>query len=143
MIPDGILYIEDYRILQANNAVLELLGKSQEEVIGGNLYEVINTQPSLRDVLARNPELKDSQIVLLGANHSYKCLVSYEKVRNESEIPFGQVLKFTQLQTIERMASKIHSAAKYSFSNLIGESPVFKESVLIAKRRPVLTAASS
>lgn len=134
MIPDGILYIEESRILQANNAILELLGKGEDEVIGRNLYEVINTRPPLGNVLDRNPELKDSQIVLMGADRSYKCLVSYEKVRNESEIPFGQVLKFTQLQTIERMASKIHSAAKYSFSNLIGESPVFKESVLIAKK---------
>lgn len=134
MIPDGILYIEDFRILQANHAILELLGKSSEEVIGRDLYEVIKTQPPLKEVLTRSPQLKDSRIVLMGSNRSCKCLVSYEKVKNESEVPFGKVLKFTQLRTIEMMASKIHSSAKYSFTDLIGESPVFKEAILIAEK---------
>lgn len=134
MIPDGILYTEDLKIQEANHAILELLEKKAEEVVGHDLYDIIHTQPPLSELLSEQYETTNRHVVLMGSNKSYKCLISYERVKNEVGAPYGKILKFTQLKTIEIMASKIHYTAKYSFSDLIGESQIFKEAISIAKK---------
>ncbi|MEI3502681.1 MAG: hypothetical protein V8Q42_03120 [Anaerovoracaceae bacterium] len=82
-------------------------------------------------------------MLLIGKNDSYKCIVSTEEVSSGFEkSPGGRLIRFTQIKTIEMMASKMRFAAKYTFEDLIGESDAFSEAITVAKKHPRSTAES-
>ena len=136
MVSDSIVYTENRKIIQVNGSMLKLIGKDESEVIGRNVYDTIVTQPSLAEFFADEKKANTGgHVLLIGKNDSYKCIVSTEEVSSGFEkSPGGRLIRFTQIKTIEMMASKMRFAAKYTFEDLIGESDAFSEAITVAKK---------
>ena len=136
MVSDSIVYTENRKIIQVNGSMLKLIGKDESEVIGRNVYDTIVTQPSLAEFFADEKKASTGgHVLLIGKNDSYKCIVSTEEVSSGFEkSPGGRLIRFTQIKTIEMMASKMRFAAKYTFEDLIGESDAFSEAITVAKK---------
>lgn len=136
MISDSIVYTENRRIMQINESMLNLIGKERSEVIGKSVFDMIVTQPPLSEFFTDEKAANaGGSVLLMGKNDSFKCIVSSEEVKSGFEkSPGGRVIRFTQIKTIEMMASKMQFAAKYTFDDLIGESDAFMEAILIARK---------
>lgn len=136
MVSDSIVYTENRKIIQVNGSMLKLIGKDESEVIGRNVYDAIVTQPSLAEFFADEKKANTGgHVLLIGKNDSYKCIVSTEEVNSGFEKSSGgRLIRFTQIKTIEMMASKMRFAAKYTFEDLIGESDAFSEAITVAKK---------
>jgi transcriptional regulator of acetoin/glycerol metabolism len=136
MVSDSIVYTENRKIIQVNGSMLKLIGKDESEVIGRNVYDTIVTQPSLAEFFADEKKASTGgHVLLIGKNDSYKCIVSTEEVNSGFEKSSGgRLIRFTQIKTIEMMASKMRFAAKYTFEDLIGESDAFSEAITVAKK---------
>lgn len=135
MITDGILYAEQGKAVYINPSLCALLGKSEKDMLDSHIFQTIETQPPLKALLsAEQKTLYNEQILIKGTKRNCKCLFSCERVQDDKKTAQGVILRFTQAETIELMASKIRYSAKYTFHDLIGESRAFHEAVCLAQR---------
>lgn len=135
IVTDGIAYIENDVILQVNKELCRFLGKSQQDIIGKNVYQQIITTPGLDGMMHNENNIyKDSEIILRGSKRSYKCLFGFETVFGENNKELGKVMIFTRVDEIQALASKIKYLAKYTFDDIIGNSLAIKSAIDIAKK---------
>jgi transcriptional regulator of acetoin/glycerol metabolism len=134
-ITDGIVYVRKGRIEQANKKICNLLGCSSDYIIGKGVADVIRTSPDLQKILsAEDKEYQNAEIVLEGKQRKYRCLFDISTVHGKEKQEVGKIMVFTQVEEIQMLVKRIKYIAKYSFDDIIGQSPDLLRAVDIARK---------
>lgn len=134
MIPNGIVYIEDSRIIHINQAMLHMIGKEQHECIGKPVQDILHMELSSASVTESPSRIKNKNVLLHGSRHVFRCLVSREEIQTTENKTYGQVLQFVKNENIQKMAKEIESAARYTFRDIIGNSDKIRSALELAKK---------
>jgi PAS domain S-box-containing protein len=133
MVPNGVVYVSDGKIIQANRRMCGLMGEDPGNIIGRNAAETIIATPDLREFFesaARSYE--NEKVILHGGGRKYSCFLDVRPVRGESGNEIGKVVIFKSIDEIKVLAGKITHQARYEFSDIIGESPAIRQSKALA-----------
>jgi transcriptional regulator with PAS, ATPase and Fis domain len=135
IITDGLVYVNDGKIVQVNNEMCNFLGKSREELIGKNPETEIITTPELFELLNSGySKHMEHEIILKGRNRNYQCIFELRKLNEDNGINDSKIMTFTRTEEIKQLASKIKYSAKYTFDDIIGQSKSMVECINLAKK---------
>ena len=133
MVSDGIIYMSRGEIIQINQCMCDLLGKSSHELLGHSAYELISMTPNLAEYLEKNTgDYSNEKITLHGRGQNHNCFLNVQPVLGEFQQKIGNVLIFKRIEEIKTLASKIKFQTKYSFDDIIGESPAIRKTKSLA-----------
>lgn len=134
-ITDGVVYLDGDRIMQVNREMCRLIGKDEADIVGKNVYEVIETIPNLREMFNMERNVyQEGEIIFKGRDRSYKCLFAFRGISGANGQETGKVLIFTTVEEIEQLAKKIKYKANFSFDSIIRQSAVMKHAIEMAQK---------
>jgi sigma-54 dependent transcriptional regulator, acetoin dehydrogenase operon transcriptional activator AcoR len=134
-VTDGVVYLAKDKIMQVNRKMCILLGMDESEIVGKNVYGVIETIPELSEMFNTEHNVyREGEIVLNGSSRSYKCLFAHRGIYGSSGQETGKVLIFTTVEEIEQLAKKIKYKANYSFDGIIRQSAAMKNAIEMARK---------
>ncbi|WP_378951624.1 sigma-54-dependent Fis family transcriptional regulator [Pelosinus sp. sgz500959] len=139
---EGVLFIDKLGIIREVNAITQrLLNKNSQDIIGHSIDTVFKeVSPSIRTMLD-NPQLySDIKLLVPTQNGISHCMASGEFVSDEYGGVNGGVVILRPIQQVkESVTSCGGHQANFKFSDIIGKSPVMRETV----RSAMLAAGSS
>jgi transcriptional regulator with PAS, ATPase and Fis domain len=135
MSSDGMLYMKGGKIYQLNEEMCNLLGRPRGQLLGRDVLEAVVTSPSLGRMLGGGKDYKNESVILEGKGQNYNCLLDVSTVYNSEGEEAEKVLVFIRVDEVRLLAEKIQNeAAKYTFSDILGESAPIKESIFLAQK---------
>ncbi|MDF2566308.1 MAG: putative sigma54 specific transcriptional regulator with sensor, partial [Massilibacillus sp.] len=132
---DGIIAIDGYGKISVFNPVAEkLLNIKAEQAVGYSVNQITNA--NLLYILDEKNKIKES---LVKVNRHYLIVnIAYMHPENPE---FGRVYTFRDVSEIRRLEESIRrkliqeqKIAKYTFSQVVGQSPVIKQMLNIAEK---------
>ena len=133
MVTDGIVYMSNGEIIQINQCMCDLLGKSSYELLGHSVYEIISMTPNLAEFIERAAgDYSNEKITLHGRERNHNCLLNVQPVLGEFQQKIGYVLIFKRVEEIKTLANKLKFQTKYSFDDIIGESAAIRKTKALA-----------
>jgi transcriptional regulator with PAS, ATPase and Fis domain len=135
MSSDGMLYMKGGKIYQLNEEMCNLLGKPREQLLGRDVLETVLTSPGLGRMLDGDKDYKNESVILEGKSQNYNCLLDVSTVYNSEGEEAEKVMVFIRVDEVRLLAEKIQNeAAKYTFSDILGESAPIRDSVFLAQK---------
>lgn len=132
----GVILTDDRdEIEYVNKKAEEILGISETDLLGASIKQLFYHMEK-RDIILCRRELKDELITYNGQN-----LVLSMKIVEHDNIFHGKILLLSPYSEMIKTQQKIHKKlvgkghySKYSFTNLIGEDPLFIHTKEICKK---------
>ncbi|MDR1247448.1 MAG: sigma 54-interacting transcriptional regulator [Clostridiales Family XIII bacterium] len=133
MVLEGVVYINDGKIIQINRRMCGLMGEELENIIGRDAADTIVTTPDLSYFLGNATQAyENEEVIISGGGQKYSCFLDVRPVRGESGNEIGKVVIFKSINEIKVLAGRIKNQAKYEFSDIIGASKAIRESKALA-----------
>lgn len=136
-VQDGLIVVDaDCLVRFLNNLALDLVGADAAQAIGKPLGQII---PELKPVINANHRLSPGEnIVTLGDRLFH---ISLQSITDKAGQFIGSVISLRNVTEVMRMEREVRHAlkirghiAKYTFTDIIGESPAIKETVHTARK---------
>ncbi len=129
-ISSGIIMIDNIGIItQFNNHAAKMFKLSVKELLGKNLYDIIDCQACPIDFLNINKNIYDREVHLTNLYHEQLHLsVSVSIIPNNHGNRIGAVIVINEIQHIHKLVNKFSGFnAKYTFDSIIGNSQGIEE----------------
>ena len=129
-ISSGIIMIDNIGIItQFNNHAAKMLKLSVKELLGKNLYDVVDCQACSIDFLNILQNIYDKEEHLINLHHEQIDLsISVSIIHNNYGNRIGAVIVMNEIQQIHKLVNKFSGFnAKYTFSSIIGKSQGIEE----------------
>ncbi|MGI6766365.1 MAG: sigma-54-dependent Fis family transcriptional regulator [Lentihominibacter sp.] len=136
-----ILLNRSNKITHVNTVALNMLNLRQEEIMGKDIFSFISLDESFNEQeniqhISREVDNKDATIQFVGSDKPpQRFNVSVSFVNGIDGTKEGTVVSFNEAKTINRLVNKISGYnSHYTFSSILGESPVIREMITLCKR---------
>ncbi len=129
-ISSGIIMIDNIGIItQFNNHAAKMFKLNVKELLGKNLYDIIDCQACPIDFLSINKNIYDKEVHLTNLYHQPLDLsVSVSIIPNNHGNRIGAVIVINEIQHIHKLVNKFGGFnAKYTFDSIIGKSQDIEE----------------
>ncbi len=118
-----------------NKAVMEMLGYSQEEMMGMNINCILEGWSGIQDSVASNIHYFEEEAYLKGKKEKIHCTFSGYPILDKLGKTQGIVCVIKEIKKMKKLANKIvGKQAVYTFDNIIGQSDGFKKVLNYAKK---------
>ncbi|NLE06198.1 MAG: sigma 54-interacting transcriptional regulator [Crenarchaeota archaeon] len=131
---NGVVYIKNNTIMQTNNVMLSLLGKKRINNLP--IEEVIMTLPEIKTIInTEQKKFDNKKITLISGNKRFNCLVNKRTIIGSHGEEVGEILIFVPIEEIKKLSKELSKhSAKYTFDDIIGNSPALNKAKSIAKK---------
>lgn len=137
-ITDGVIYANSCGLITYVNHVMEnVLGYNSNELIGNNVEQVIQTSPSIQNILSKSRYKQQSNcnIIFNGKKNKYSGLLNTKYFYSNDGEVIGLVILFTRTDEISSKASMINkNSAYFTFSDIIGKNADLRNIITISKK---------
>ncbi|AEG16432.1 GAF modulated sigma54 specific transcriptional regulator, Fis family [Desulfofundulus kuznetsovii DSM 6115] len=137
-ISDGILTIDNYGyITHLNTQAAKLLRLDPSTAIGKRLTEIFGDIEANRyfiNLIQSSRAFTDTIIHIHRKHEKIRCNVSCRPLNDHDGTSLGRVVVLQEFSRVNRLVNRLAiPKAKVSFSDLVGEDPVFLEAVKLGK----------
>ncbi|MDR0875478.1 MAG: sigma 54-interacting transcriptional regulator [Clostridiales Family XIII bacterium] len=128
-ITDGIIYLDkDLNITYTNQQFLEFTGLGDESELIGKSIHAIRMKPDISTLLRTSSLYTNIQVKLTGEDQSRKYLLSCRPIANKNDSN-NELLIFTPIGEIEKMAAVLNEESKFTFDRIIGRSLTLRKCI--------------
>jgi sigma-54 dependent transcriptional regulator, acetoin dehydrogenase operon transcriptional activator AcoR len=135
-VTDCLIVIDpDCTIRFLNDAALKFIGLDQDAAVGKPLYQIV---PELRKAVTISGQLSGENVLTIG-NQIFH--INLQTVKDSTGQNIRSIITLRKTTEVIKMEIEVRQAlrtrgyvAKYTFDNIIGESPAIKEAIYAAKK---------
>ncbi|MEQ8199932.1 MAG: sigma 54-interacting transcriptional regulator [Syntrophomonadaceae bacterium] len=134
---DGVLIIDEQGIVKRVNKIAEhIFDKPASDLVNNPIQELVGDKtPCSEKILQRHEAYYDIEILVDTSAGRIHCLSSGSPIMDNEGIPSGGVIILHPMENVQRLINRFSGAqASYGFNDIIGNSPVFLESIKVASR---------
>ncbi|WP_026476908.1 sigma-54-dependent Fis family transcriptional regulator [Alkaliphilus transvaalensis] len=122
-------------IKTVNKAAEEMLGYTQEEMVGMKINYILEGWRGIQDSVARNISYLEEEAYLKGKKEKIHCILSGYPILDNAGITQGVVCVIKEVKKAKKLANKmLGKQAVYTFDNIIGRSERFLKILNYAKK---------
>jgi PAS domain S-box-containing protein len=134
-ISDGLLAVDgDGVVLEANSVARRLLGRTGEELEGGNVAEMIEDKPPVLSWISRGEQFSSRVITLKTSMGRVAAMANLQPFHDDKRGPVGAVLTFREMNEVGRLVNRVIGVERtFNFDDILGESPVIQKSKELAR----------
>jgi PAS domain S-box-containing protein len=139
-ISEGLLAVdEEGKISQINSIAAYYFGTSPQEALNAKCEDVFGEKnselnKSLDKLIKSNMHVTDHEVDIYNGKNKTTCLVTSRPIMGNG-INKGTVLLFNEISRAQKLVQRMSGArSNLTFINLIGEEPVFLETVELARK---------
>ncbi|MBU5676027.1 sigma 54-interacting transcriptional regulator [Alkaliphilus sp. MSJ-5] len=119
-----------------NRTASEILGLSQEEVLGVNVSEIIEKWESIQQSVSNKTTYLEEEAFIKGQKGRIHCILSaYPIIESEQYKYEGIVCTINEIKSVRNLANKVMGKqALYTFDKIIGKNKEFSKLLNYAKQ---------
>lgn len=142
-VSDGVLIVDkDEIVIQVNPAAREILGKSEQNILGSAMNQLFDHGgSSLGKILATSEPYTDLEISVDKQDEICRCLASRESIINEQDIIIGGIILLRPIKRVQNLVNRYNgNCAILQFNDIIGDSVQIRETIRIATQAATTTS---
>jgi PAS domain S-box-containing protein len=130
---DGLVWTdENGKIIEINESAIEMLGIIGKDVKGKNVKDIVNSYPSLSDLIKSALSMKkvpsDEEIIVESIDGINRLITSITAVKIDGGEYIGTIISLKNIKSIKKIAKNIASyEAKFLLSDIVGNSKTIRE----------------
>lgn len=132
---DGLIIVNAKKVItHINQAAERILEVDAERIKKMSLRTVIKNREFL-NALTDNKPLYDYEIILNESKSKSRCLVTLNPILGSTSQKIGSLVILKEFKVIQKLMKQVVGLqARYTFSDIWGESPKIRETIELAKR---------